>query len=326
MINLNYMTSILNFIFTILFHAMRWTKQNLTCICFEEFLNQNTFESNFQFLAAQKSFPVFIYFFLFYFGPPIFILLSFSPISYSQPYVFTDPISSSAQPRIRPTNPIYFGHLRPPDASRHLQPPRLLPHHCSLCHLPLASWNHLGSPSSPLNSCTPRLPLTACHPPPYGPLKGAMRAPSLSTTFTPGPISLPRARIHLPIRPPLAASVERRSVAIFAALPPSRAIGENPDDLFSLSLSLWVITMTSWARSRRAAPWSWVHHGPRASHVPVIHRPDPWLFLYKTILRISGKCQNHKKALEFFNKSRNSSYLFKLATKLYHNQFSIFFT
>jgi hypothetical protein len=63
MINLNHMISILNFIFTILFYATRWIKQDPTRICFKEFLNKNLFESNFQFLTTQKSFPVFISFF-----------------------------------------------------------------------------------------------------------------------------------------------------------------------------------------------------------------------------------------------------------------------
>jgi hypothetical protein len=34
------MIFILNFIFTIVFYTTRWTKQDLTCICFKEFLNQ----------------------------------------------------------------------------------------------------------------------------------------------------------------------------------------------------------------------------------------------------------------------------------------------
>jgi hypothetical protein len=34
------MISILNSVFTIVFYVMRWTKQYLTCIYFEEFINQ----------------------------------------------------------------------------------------------------------------------------------------------------------------------------------------------------------------------------------------------------------------------------------------------
>jgi hypothetical protein len=45
----------------------------------------------------------------------------------------------------------------------------------------------------------------------------------------------------------------------------------------------------------------------------VIHRPGPWIFLLKTILRNPRKCQNHRKALDFFNKLRNSSYLFQIS-------------
>jgi hypothetical protein len=59
------MIFILNFIFTISFYAMKWTKQDLTYICFEEFLNKKLFESNFQFSAAQEFFPVFIFFYFF---------------------------------------------------------------------------------------------------------------------------------------------------------------------------------------------------------------------------------------------------------------------
>jgi hypothetical protein len=31
------MISILNYVFIIVFYAMNWTKQDLICICFEEF-------------------------------------------------------------------------------------------------------------------------------------------------------------------------------------------------------------------------------------------------------------------------------------------------
>jgi hypothetical protein len=40
MINLIYIVSILNFIFTVMFCAARWPKLYPNCICFEEFLNQ----------------------------------------------------------------------------------------------------------------------------------------------------------------------------------------------------------------------------------------------------------------------------------------------
>jgi hypothetical protein len=40
MINLIHMIFILNSIFTIVFYATSLTKQDLICICFEEFLNQ----------------------------------------------------------------------------------------------------------------------------------------------------------------------------------------------------------------------------------------------------------------------------------------------
>jgi hypothetical protein len=40
MINITYMISILNFIFTVVFYVTKWTKHDHICICFEEILNQ----------------------------------------------------------------------------------------------------------------------------------------------------------------------------------------------------------------------------------------------------------------------------------------------
>jgi hypothetical protein len=40
MINLTHMISILNSIFIHVFYAMRWTKLDIACICFNEFINQ----------------------------------------------------------------------------------------------------------------------------------------------------------------------------------------------------------------------------------------------------------------------------------------------
>jgi hypothetical protein len=40
MINITYMISILNFVFTGVFYATRWTKQDHICISFEQILNQ----------------------------------------------------------------------------------------------------------------------------------------------------------------------------------------------------------------------------------------------------------------------------------------------
>jgi hypothetical protein len=94
MINLSHMISILNFVFTILFYVMRWTKQYLTCIYFTEFLNQKSFESNFQFSGAQKFFPVFISFSIF-----------FACIHYSiflTHLILSTIIFSSAQSTVRP--------------------------------------------------------------------------------------------------------------------------------------------------------------------------------------------------------------------------------
>jgi hypothetical protein len=40
MINITYMISILNSVFTVVFYMMRWTKQDHIYICYEEILNQ----------------------------------------------------------------------------------------------------------------------------------------------------------------------------------------------------------------------------------------------------------------------------------------------
>jgi hypothetical protein len=40
MINLTYMISILNYIFTNMSYVMRWIKLDIICIYFEEFINQ----------------------------------------------------------------------------------------------------------------------------------------------------------------------------------------------------------------------------------------------------------------------------------------------
>jgi hypothetical protein len=68
-------------------------------------------------------------------------------------------------------------------------------------------------------------------------IKGMTRTPPLSTALTPTPISPPRARNNLPIGAPPATSFERCRVTIYASLPPSGTISENPDDLLSLSSS-----------------------------------------------------------------------------------------
>jgi hypothetical protein len=48
-------------------------------------------------------------------------------------------------------------------------------------------------------------------------------------------------------------------------------------------------------------------------------------YYVKTFMRNHRKYQNHRKALGFFNKSKNNFYLFKLASELQHNQFLIYF-
>jgi hypothetical protein len=118
------MISILNFVFTILFYTTSRTKQAPTSISFEEFLNQKPFESNFQFLAAQKSFPILFPFFLSVLDHQYSFSYLFDPSHTLNHIFFTDPVNCSAQPCIRPTDPISFGHLQPRDDNRHLWPLR----------------------------------------------------------------------------------------------------------------------------------------------------------------------------------------------------------
>jgi hypothetical protein len=142
-------------------------------MCFEEFLNQKPIESNFEFLAVQKSFPVLFLFF-------ISVLAHQYPFSYlSGPshtlsQFFASPVSSSTQPRIQSTGAISFGHLRPPNASRcRLWPPRPS-RRSSLCHPPPAPWSHLTITSaspfpSPVTSATevPLSPPPSARPPAF---------------------------------------------------------------------------------------------------------------------------------------------------------------
>jgi hypothetical protein len=143
------MISILNFIFTILFYAMKWTKQDNTCICFKEFLNLKSFESNFQFSTVQKPF-LFLFSFFFFILVRQYSFSYFFESSHTLSNIFfTGPVSSSAQLRIQPTNLIFFGHLLPPDASHRLQPPRP-PCRLSLCRPPPVPWSRLVFSPSPL--------------------------------------------------------------------------------------------------------------------------------------------------------------------------------
>jgi hypothetical protein len=105
-----------------------------------------------------------MFFFLFFF----FILARqysfnyFSSPSHTLSHIFfIDLVSSLTQPHIRPTDPISFDHLRPPDVNRHLWPPRS-PCRSSLCHPPLAPWSHLTSSPSK-NGRAPSPPLSRFH-------------------------------------------------------------------------------------------------------------------------------------------------------------------
>jgi hypothetical protein len=68
---------------------MQRDEQNKTHLhMFYKKLNKNHLNQIFNFQQPKNPSLFFILFFLFCFGPPIFLLLSFSPISYSQPYFF----------------------------------------------------------------------------------------------------------------------------------------------------------------------------------------------------------------------------------------------
>jgi hypothetical protein len=109
----------------------------------------------FPIFSSPKILACFYFFFPFLFWPtnilsPIFL----SPIILSVIF-FCYPLSSSTQVHIRPTDLIFFGHLRPPDDSHRLGPPC----HCSLCRLPPAPWSRLASsPSENGRTSSPPLP------------------------------------------------------------------------------------------------------------------------------------------------------------------------
>jgi hypothetical protein len=91
-------------------------------------------------------------------------------------------------------------------------------------------------------------------------------------------------------------------------------------------LSLSFSELSRWPpepRSGCAIPWSRVHHGLRSSRGPMIHRPDPWFFLYKNNFEKSQKMPNCRKAPRILINLEAAPTFFKLNPKLYHNQFSI---
>jgi hypothetical protein len=156
MINLSHMISILNFVFTILFYTTSRTKQAPTSISFEEFLNQKPFESNFQFLAAQKSFPILFPFFLSVLDHQYSFSYLFDP-SHTLNHIFS-PTQSIVQPNRAfgpPTQfPLAIFNLEMTIATFGLSG---LPHCSSLCHPHLAPWSCLtSSHSSSMKTVVPR--------------------------------------------------------------------------------------------------------------------------------------------------------------------------
>jgi hypothetical protein len=143
-----------------------------------------------------------------------------------------------------------------------VEPPRLLP---------LWKWLHpIASPYLFLSLITYVIEVSPLLPPSHI-KEGATRAPPLFTVPTMAPISPPRVRNHLPLRAPPAASVEHRRVWPSPQLRLQVApLVRNPTaSSFSLSYH------DDLPRLRAAA----MLHGSRASHGPVMHKPDPWLFL-----------------------------------------------
>jgi hypothetical protein len=148
--------------------------------------------------SIPKIIHCFISFFLFYFGPPVFILLSFWLISYSQSYF------SSVQSAVRPNHafgpptqfPLVIFDLRMPAAAFGL-PDRRTALHCvvrlrhrgagsSAPPLPIWKWLHPIAFPFPFPPpvpallkfhCPASLPLIARLPSPYNLIKGVMRAP-----------------------------------------------------------------------------------------------------------------------------------------------------
>jgi hypothetical protein len=132
--------------------------------------------SNFQ---QPKNSLLFLFpFFLFRFDSPVFLLLSFCLTSYSQPYFFTDRVSSLTQPHIRPPTqfPLVIFVLQMLATAFDL-PGRRAPLRCVVCLL------HCGASSPP-----PPLPLRKCpHP---------ITSPSLFSSLVTDVIEVP------PLLPP----------------------------------------------------------------------------------------------------------------------------
>jgi hypothetical protein len=165
------------------------------------------------------------------------------------------------------------------------------------------------------------LPLTTHLLPPYDPIKGMMRAPPLFTVPTPALISPPHTRNNLSIGAPPTTSVEHRRVTISVAPPPSDTIGENPDDLLSLSLSLslWAIMMTSWAIERPCYPM--VASSPCTESQP-LSRDSYTRSMTFSIEKMWEILENTKvvgKPLDFLINKETTPTFFKLAPELYHN-------
>jgi hypothetical protein len=90
------MVSILNFVFTILFYVMRWKKQDLTSICFDEFLNKNHWNQIFNFQQLKNP-SLFLFHFFFSVLARLYSFSNLSDPSHTLSHIF-----SLAQSAVRP--------------------------------------------------------------------------------------------------------------------------------------------------------------------------------------------------------------------------------
>jgi hypothetical protein len=95
MINLSHMISILNFVFIIF--STWWEKKTRSHFhIFWRVFKSKIIWIKFLIFSSPKFLPCFYFLSIFQFGLSVFLLLSFWPISYYQPYFFAGPVSNSA--------------------------------------------------------------------------------------------------------------------------------------------------------------------------------------------------------------------------------------
>jgi hypothetical protein len=273
-INLSHIISSLNFVFTIVFYAMRWIKQDHTCIYFKRFLNKNHLSQIFNLQQPKNPyiflFPFFALIRQYLFSYFLVFILLFFGSSHSFTHIFfTDLVNSSVKPLIRPTGPISFSHLWPTAVAFDL-PGRRAILHCVI-HL----W-HRGAASPPPPLSLWKWPRSITSPSSYpSHVTGVIEVPLLlSSSPWPPAFHCPTAlwktqweHLHYPAHPPrlqflllapgtISLSEHHRPPLLSAIVWPSLQLRLQVTSLVrtpmtsTLSLSLWAITMTSRAPDR----------------------------------------------------------------------------